>query len=369
VNYGTTLEKSAGRLVRVVDRDGALHATLTWGRSQLCQPSWVDSVETVPVQVRVRIDAESSDELVVEPAVGHPVLGRAHPVAVVRGGRRERVTACTAIDWTAPREIPAIAAPGALPAGVGTVLLNLIAIAAREAGVAALRYAGPYPTPALWAALATCFRTTGDRDAFIADAAGRALRLARDAVPIDFVPAPFERVWIPGGEVHLRDGIERVRVGGADFRAGGSPARLVASGDGVAAEVWFGDAPWARVAVLAADGRLVDGPHPVPTCTSAVVGQRFPAALRDALGELIAEMMVPVLASPARTVLADAEVRWADCGALAARAAGDAIEVHAALWERIAPLGLPRLAAALAEALAPVVARRAQAQLAAALAP
>jgi YD repeat-containing protein len=354
VRYGTRLDRSAGRLVRVADRDGAVHATFDWDGDA--------------ARVAIRLGGDAPDELVVDPAEDDPIFGRAHPVVVVRGGKRERRTSCTPIDWRAPRRIPAIAMPGQLPPGAGAPLLNLIALAAAEAGVTALRYAGPYPTAALWTALAACFRTTGDAAAFTAGAADRALRLARDEIPIDFAPAPFERAWIRGGEVHLRDGVERARIGGVVYRHGGSPARLVADGDAVAAEVWFGDAPWARVAVLDAAGRLVDGPRPVPACTNAVIGQRFPAALRAALAELIADVVAPPLADAARGVLADDDVRWADCGAAAARGRPDGIEVHAALWERLAPHGLPRLAAALAEALAPVVAARAQARLAAAIA-
>jgi len=48
-------------------------------------------------------------------------------------------------------------------------------------------------------------------------------------------------------------------------------------------------------------------------------------------------------------------VTWADLGARAARRAPHGYEVHAALWERVAPHGMARLALALAEALAPVV--------------
>jgi hypothetical protein len=47
---------------------------------------------------------------------------------------------------------------------------------------------------------------------------------------------------------------------------------------------------------------------------------------------------------------------WADLGARVAAARDDTFSVHAALWDAIAPLGMPRLAAAIAEALAPVVA-------------
>jgi hypothetical protein len=48
---------------------------------------------------------------------------------------------------------------------------------------------------------------------------------------------------------------------------------------------------------------------------------------------------------------------WADLGAQAARYENNTFEVHAALWDRLAPHGLTRLALALAEALAPVAAQ------------
>jgi hypothetical protein len=53
---------------------------------------------------------------------------------------------------------------------------------------------------------------------------------------------------------------------------------------------------------------------------------------------------------------AEQPLRWADLGARAARELPDGFAVHAALWDRIAPLGLDRLALALVEALAPVLA-------------
>jgi hypothetical protein len=110
------------------------------------------------------------------------------------------------------------------------------------------------------------------------------------------------------------------------------------------------------VATLAADGSVSDGPHPVPACTSPVIGRAFPDALRDALAELVAEAVPAPLAADARALCASAGLVWADLGARAAAEHPGGFAVHAALWDRIAPLGLARLALALAEALAPVVA-------------
>ncbi|HEX3474596.1 MAG TPA: hypothetical protein VHT91_06115 [Kofleriaceae bacterium] len=330
--HGTRYDLVSARLACVTDRTGACHAQLAWN-------------EAADRLVRLTVDGAVVDGAICH----HPLLGAAHTVGD---------TAMTALDWARPAEIPAIAAPGRLPLGAGAAILNTIALLARDAGVTALRYAGPYPTAALWRSLARSFRCDADEAAFTAGALDRAVRVARDPIPIDFAPAPHERIAIPRGFVELRDRLERAVIDGVGYEPGGSPARLVAAGPaaGHRAEVWFGDACHARVATLAADGRVVDGPHPIPACASPVIGRAFPAALRDALAELVADAVPAPLATDARALCAAAGVAWADLGARAATERPGGFAVHAALWDRIAPLGLARLALALAEALAPVVA-------------
>ena len=321
--------------MRVTDRAGECHADLTWDTA-------TDRL------VRLVVNGAIVDGAVVH----HALLGDAHIVGD---------TAMTALDWARPTEIPAIAEPARLPLGAGGAVLNVIALLARDAGIAALRYAGPYPTAALWRSLARSFRPGGDEAAFTADALGRALRVARDPIAIDFAPAPHERIAIPGGFVELRDAIERAVIGGVSFEPQGSPASLTEDHH---CEIWFGDAPYARIATLAADGALLDGPHAIPPCASPVIGRSFPDALRIALAELVSEAVPAPLADDARALCAAGPLSWADLGARAARELpthdsdgdGDGFAVHAALWDRIAPRGLGRLALALAEALAPVVA-------------
>ncbi|HEX4418894.1 MAG TPA: hypothetical protein VH165_13375 [Kofleriaceae bacterium] len=358
--HGTIYDEDGGRLTRITDRTGRVHAELTWrgpdGASHLSRLTLAGVV----------VDGAITD---------HPLLGPAH----VAGA-----TAMSAIDWARPTEIPAIAEPGRLPPGAGGAILNTIAVLARRAGVPALRYAGPYPTAALWRSLARSFRTTGDEAAFTSGALDRALRVARDPIPIDFVPAPHERIAIAGGFVELRDTVERAVIDGIAYEPDGSPARLVEldpaaardvtagdhaaygaiTGDSgprssarrpLACEIWFGDAPYARVATLGADGALLDGPHPVPPCASPVIGRAFPPPLRAAIAELVADAVPAPLADDTRALCAATPLHWADLGARAARETTDGFAVHAALWDRIAPLGLARLALALAEALAPVV--------------
>jgi len=340
--HGTIYEEADGRLVRIRDHTGAVHAELTW-----------------------RADGAALVRLAVTGAVvhgavtPHPLLGDAHAVGD---------TAMTAVAWARPAEIPALAEPGRLPPGAGGAILNTLAVLARRAGVTGLRYAGPYPTTALWRALTRSFRCDADEATFTTGALERALRVARDPIAIDFVPAPHERIAIARGFVELRDRLERAVVDGVAYEPGGSPARLVdatpgerrPSGEALPGgaqhcEIWLGDAPYARVATISPGGALLAGPHAIPPCQSPVLGREFPLALRAALAELIADAVPAPIAPAARALCAAQALRWADLGARAAREAPDGFAVHAALWDRIAPLGLGRLALALAEALAPVV--------------
>ncbi|HEY0990202.1 MAG TPA: hypothetical protein VGD80_24290, partial [Kofleriaceae bacterium] len=117
--HGTLYEPRAGLLVRIADRNGAVHAQLQWSAAgeQL-------------VQLAV------SDAVVHGAVLTHPLLGPAHAVGD---------TAMSALDWARPTQVPAIAEPGRLPLGAGSAILNTIAVLAERGGVAALRYAGPYP--------------------------------------------------------------------------------------------------------------------------------------------------------------------------------------------------------------------------------
>ena len=282
--------------------------------------------------------------------IAHPLLGEAHAIVDVDGGL---LTHVSMIEWARPTEIPAIAEPGKLPAGAGGAILNVLAQLAHDAEIKALRYAGPYPTTALWKTLARSFSVYGTEEAFTANLVERMATLARDPIPIDFLPHPHERLAIPGGHVEHRERIERVTFEGITYERGGSPARLV-DDPGTRAELWFGDTRYAVIAKLATDGSLRDA-LPLPVCESDVIGQAFPPALVGALAQLIAELVPVPLASRVAPWLAAHPVIWADVGARNARINADRVEVHAALWLYVGPHGLGRLALALAEALAPVI--------------
>lgn len=338
--------------MQVVDRHGCEHARLTWAGDRLrgLEVAWPPGGDG-----RVTIAGETAP---------HPLFGTAHEVVISTGAR----TAMSAVDWSRPTAIPAIEHPGLLPGGAGTAILNVLAMLARESGVPALRYAGPYPTAALWQALTQAFRSSSDEAVFTAGAMARAVRVDTAPIPVDFEPAPFERVT--GRErvvAQLRERLERVWIGGDSYVEGGSARRLVATARGWAAELWFGGQRWARVAELSSDGDVLEGPTPLPPVISAVVGQPLPTALLTALADLIVELVAAPLEPAVRTELATARVLWGDAGAAAARDDGVVIVIHAALWDRLALRGLRDLALALAEALAPPIALRAQRRMAAAI--
>ena len=316
-------------LERITDRTGFTWAELEWRDGAL---------------VRLAVPGATVAGVIVR----DPLLGDAHAIACERS-----TTTMSAIDWARPREIPAIAAPDRLSPGSGGAILNVIAVLARRAGVASLRYAGPYPTHELWRTLARSFRTSAHEADFTDGAIDRMIRIARDPMAIEFVPAPHDRVAVERGHVELRGAVERAVIDGVAYVCDGSPARLT---DG-RAELWFGDAPYARIATFADDGSIVEGPHAIPRCTSAVLAKPFPPALVVAIAELAAEVVAAPLAADVRAWLGSRSIRWDDVGACVARAERDAVVVHAAIWERVAPLGLGRLALALAEALAPVATR------------
>ena len=342
------------RLESVTDRTGHRWAELTWSE--------------VGELLALRVPGATVHRASLE----HPVLGAVAPITNEHG---DLLTVMSAIDWARPTQIPAIAEPGRLPAGAGGVILNVLALLAP----APLRYAGPWPTNALYQSLLRSFTTTASEAEFTAGG----------IEPFEFVPAPHERIAIAGGHVEIRNGLERAVIDGVAYGRDGGVARLVgdrkphergarSNPEGIAevdrkphvrgarsnpegsaevdhAEVWFGDSPWAEVATFAADGRLLAGPHPLPACTSDALGKAFPAELREAIADLVAEAVPAPLADAARAAVIRGPIVWADLGARAARRDKGGFAVHGALWERLAPSGLARVALAIAEALVPVV--------------
>ena len=209
--------------------------------------------------------------------VSHPLLGTAHVIENIEHAGVP-ITAMSEIDWDRPTQIPMIAEPRKLPPGTGSLLINDIAERAQRAGVEKLRYAGPYPTHALFASLARSFRTQATVADFTANVLDRAVRLARDVVPVDFIPAPFTRRATTHGFVDVRDGaVNRARIDGVlfdDERTPGSLARLRQNNRTWLAELSV-ELPVASIAVLDATGDIIDGPRPIPAFPASINGAPF----------------------------------------------------------------------------------------------
>ena len=327
-------------------------------------PYWLDAAHTtlrVEGQGGTYIDISGSSQ-------AHALLGHAHHIVSSDGA----ATFVSKIEWAAPRHIPAILEPQRLPAMCGSALLNFLAQAAQRAGVPALRYVGAYPTAALFASLLPCFATTANVAAFTADGWQRALQGVAVEVPIDFVPRPFVRRWLtPRVAIQTREVVDAVFVDGISYVATGDVRRLVTTPQGLAAQLWFGDAPWTTVANVSAQGQLISGPLPLPaiepTVAAQIMGRELPPPLRAALAQLLCDDAPAGLAPLYADIASETRMQWGFADTHAARLCPEYIELHAAIWQVVAPQGAARLVQAMADALAPLIAQLVQRALLAAL--
>lgn len=321
-------------------------------------------------------------------AAEHAILGVCD-VAAVPGG--PALTRFQAVDWHAPRAIPAMERPAALPSGAGSAILNYLAQRALERGTGPLRYVGPYPTNALFDTLLTCFRVgepvAEARARFSAQVEELAVAATVREIAVDFWPDPFSRVWndakdetgVCGAEragrsvcVQLRRGVEAVYVGDRAYRRApsvASPRRVIApeapAEDGASwrAVIEIGGRLWAEVARVDGSGRLLDGPHPLPAVTNPLVGTPLPAGIRQVLLAALPARAPQLLQAMLAQVVAEIPIYWADTGDALARYREDRVEVHAALPEAFAEESASALLDTLARALEPVLQRIAQARV------
>ena len=315
----------------------------------------------------------------IEPgAEDHPVLGRAdrlwrldprEPWAPL-----EPLTVFQALDYARPDVIPVLYAPSQLPAGAGTAVLNLIAGLMKDAGVARVRYRGPYPTEQLFTALLESFRYDARGDDPLAQ--------FMDAGDLDWMPAPHESHLVEDGViVQLRQQIEKVTVDGAtfyrpDWQGVVRREQRVVKDDGgrVVCSLWaFGGALEDRLA-LDRSGEVLERFAPAPDARPPAP---LPPLWAPALAELIARESAPPLALALRDVLAGLHLEWGAVPGDLLRADDGAIRVS----RRLRDAGMRGIADAegperarraigfvleVARLLAPDARRRAQARLAAA---
>ncbi len=351
--HGTTVVAEGGLPARWQDRRGTVVFQAAWDGARLAQATF-----RLP----------GGDELRLLPrATEHPVFGVCD--ALARPGAPP--LACfAAVDWAAPTHIPPLDRPGALPAGGGTAVLNFLAAQAHHARRTPLRYAGPYPTGALFDALTESFRLAVDLPTafarFTRDVEQAALRMERREVPVDFLPAPFERVWEDRGVcVQLRDGVEKIFVDGRAYaRDAAGPRRVRRADDGYVATVEIAGAPWAEVLRLDAQGALRAGPYPLPPVANPFVGRPVSGTIRGILSQLLPLRAPGLLQPPLRRLLADVPLAWGAPGDDLAAFEDGTVVLHAVLPERLADRGTDEAIPFIVEAVEPLLHRLAQARVA-----
>jgi hypothetical protein len=258
----------------------------------------------------------------------HPLWGPSDPIAWLpdlTAPDGEILTVCGRVRWEAVDSIPPLADPTRLPPGAGSAILNWLASLAADQGARSLRYRGPYPTEQLFWSLTESFRVDSAPDAldrFLAGAEATFIAGEPREVPVDWVPAPHERVFEPGGVcVQLRDGVEKVTWGGRSYHRTAWQGltrrehRVVrpVGGDGDRVRYVVGlealGRPVEEHLELDAAGRLV-GRH--PSAADAEVDEELPldGLWTAALGVLVPLEATPLLAPAIAAVWPDIRLTW-----------------------------------------------------------
>lgn len=351
--HGTAVRTRDGRVLEVRTVHDEVLATLSWDRAKL-----VSATVTLPCRDTISIVADTGE---------HPIFG---PVDGLCDAAGQTLARFGRVDWARPQWIPPLDLPGALPPGAGAAVLNLVAIAARNADVARMRYRGPYPTAMLFDALATSFFVEGDVatavERFTSGVEQRAALGDVGTAAVDFVPAPFEWSW-PHSRVCVqrRGDIERIYVDGVPYESRRrGPRRVVHDDDGqTQAVVVLGDVRWASVVTVQPDGRVTDAPRDLPTAPTDLVGTSLPPGVAGVLAGVIAGRAAAALQGAIREILSVTPLRWGATGSRIVTRTGEAIEIHAGLVA-----ALPTESSALLEVLIglvePLILRLAQAQVA-----
>lgn len=314
------------------------------------------------------------------------VLAAAHPAAPA-----ERLTICGAVAWDAIAAIPPLADPTRLPPGAGSSILNVLAALATDQGASRLRYRGPYPTEQLFWALAESFRfDTAPPDPLATFTEGAEAAFASGEShepPLDWTPAPHERLFLPGGiYVQLREGVEKVWWEGRTYyrtawqglrRREHRVVRTVTRPDGAPAFVASLETlgrPLEDHLVLDARGGLLE--RPADSLDEPADDAEAPLAepWREALGWLLLLEATPLLTTAIATVWGMIPVVWGAVPRDLIDASGPTLRlsralVHAYRAERAGLVGEPRrklahrLVADVLDLLGPPVRRAAAAWL------
>lgn len=300
-----------------LDRGGRVTLAIQRDRSGAFREAWVRNMDGTLLGV-------------LPGGAQHPLWGASDRLVrppVRSGAPPERLTICGAVNWDGIAAIPPLADPARLPPGAGTGILNLLAALASDQQIEALRYRGPFPTEQLFWALCESFRfetnAAAPAAAFTEGAEETFARGESREVPIDWTPAPHERLFLPDGTyVQLRDGVEKVFWDGRTYyrtswyglrRRGHRVIRAVTEPDGRLSFVAGLEAlgrPLEDHLVLDARGAVLR--QPVAALQRPAEGPDVPLAepWREALGWLLLLEATPLLSTAIATVWGMAEVVW-----------------------------------------------------------
>lgn len=299
----------------------------------------------------------------------HVVLGRCDVIADEHGHALARLAA---VDWARPRSIPALDVPGALPPGAGSAVLNLLATRARDAGVASLRYRGPYPSEALFDTLRGSFAvahgssTADARERFTADVESAAFAGRSVEPAVDFVPDPHAWSW-PDARVcaQHRHGLERVWIDGRAWdRDGVGPRRLRRDDHGWRAVFEIADEAVASIGTFDDEGRPLGRPLGAIPVPKELVGLELPPAACAVVAEAVTTGAIAPLRAAIAELLRDRPLVFGDSGFELARLEATRIVLHATIAAQLERIPPARSLAVLVAAVHPCVARAAQRALA-----
>jgi hypothetical protein len=281
----------------------------------------------------------------------HPLWGDSDRVVATAGlGEPALLTVSAAVDWDRIPAIPALADPTRLPPGAGTAVLNLLAGLAADQGRPPLRYRGPFPTEELFWALTGSFRFDGavpdPLETFRGAAETAFAAGAPREAPLDWTPAPHERLVLDGGIcLHLREGVESVVWEGRRYhrdttqgrpRPGHRVVRTVTGAAGalryVASLVALGR-PVEDHLTFDAAGEPIERQAPAADTEPGRGDTALPEAWLEALGALLPLDATPLLGTAIPSVWPDLQLTWGDVSRDLVEARGSSIRLSRRLPE------------------------------------
>jgi hypothetical protein len=318
LKHGSRVEEDGDRRVRCLDKSGTLVFQIDESGSQF------EATIYAPTRLKFRVKREGRD---------HAVLGSVDSIYIE--DEPEPRALVSQVNWEEPGWIPAIDEPGALPSGVGSALLNFLAMQSDERALTTLKYRGPYPTLALFESLGASFMPPTPVDEamrrFIADVEDVA-RSARVVEPsVMFRPAPFEWHWV-GERVCLqqRYGVERIYFDGQSFERREEVCRVVRNDDALELQVWFANKLWWKVASLTLEGDIAQE-WPRPQLDAQWQDKPLPQGLREALARVLVPAAPEMLQAAYRLVWQNIPIVFGDAGFHGARFDGTQVILHSAL--------------------------------------